>query len=70
MIFGMWPSLVGHFVRDEGAAGSNPVIPTKALGILPSAFLFFTILLNIIPLHYKNIMILLKIRYFVFLGGV
>ena len=24
---GMWRSLVAHFVRDEGAAGSNPVIP-------------------------------------------
>ena len=23
----MWRSLVAHFVRDEGAAGSNPVIP-------------------------------------------
>ena len=26
-INGMWRSLVAHFVRDEGAAGSNPVIP-------------------------------------------
>ncbi len=26
----MWPSLVGHYVRDVGAAGSNPVIPTKS----------------------------------------
>lgn len=25
--YGMWRSLVAHFVRDEGAAGSNPVIP-------------------------------------------
>ncbi len=25
---GMWLSLVEHFVRDEGVAGSNPVIPT------------------------------------------
>ncbi len=25
----MWRSLVAHFVRDEGAAGSNPVIPIK-----------------------------------------
>lgn len=24
---GMWPSLVGRFVRDEEVAGSNPVIP-------------------------------------------
>ncbi len=30
---GMWRSLVAHFVRDEGAAGSNPVIP---IGIKPS----------------------------------
>ena len=26
---GMWLSLVKHYVRDVGAAGSNPVIPTK-----------------------------------------
>ena len=26
---GMWLSWVGHYVRDVGAAGSNPVIPTK-----------------------------------------
>ena len=26
---GMWLSLVEHYVRDGGAAGSNPVIPTK-----------------------------------------
>ena len=26
--FGMWLSLVEHYVRDVGAAGSNPVIPT------------------------------------------
>ena len=26
----MWRSLVAHFVRDEGVAGSNPVIPTIA----------------------------------------
>ncbi len=25
----MWRSLVARFVRDEEAAGSNPVIPTK-----------------------------------------
>ena len=24
----MWLSLVEHYVRDVGAAGSNPVIPT------------------------------------------
>ena len=23
----MWRSLVAHFVRDEGAGGSNPLIP-------------------------------------------
>ena len=28
-IIGMWLSLVEHYVRDVGAAGSNPVIPTK-----------------------------------------
>ena len=27
ILHGMWRSLVAHFVRDEGAAGSNPVIP-------------------------------------------
>ena len=27
--FGMWRSLVAHFVRDEGVGGSNPLIPTK-----------------------------------------
>ena len=27
--YGMWRSLVAHFVRDEGAAGSNPVIPIE-----------------------------------------
>lgn len=26
---GMWLSLVEHYVRDVGASGSNPVIPTK-----------------------------------------
>ncbi len=25
----MWRSLVAHVVRDDGVAGSNPVIPTK-----------------------------------------
>ena len=25
----MWLSLVEHLVWDQGAAGSNPVIPTK-----------------------------------------
>ena len=27
--FEVWPSLVGRYVRDVEAAGSNPVIPTK-----------------------------------------
>ena len=27
---GMWLSLVEHYVRDVGAAGSNPVIPTTS----------------------------------------
>ena len=26
---GVWLSLVEHYVRDVGAAGSNPVTPTK-----------------------------------------
>ncbi len=26
----MWLSLVEHYVRDVGAAGSNPVIPTTS----------------------------------------
>ena len=29
----MWRSLVAHFVRDEGAAGSNPVIPIVYLSL-------------------------------------
>ena len=29
VLIGMWPSLVGRYVRDVEAAGSNPVIPTK-----------------------------------------
>ena len=29
MHIGMWLSLVEYLVRDEGAAGSNPVIPIK-----------------------------------------
>ena len=28
-VYGMWHSLVARFVRDEEAAGSNPVIPTR-----------------------------------------
>ena len=34
----MWRSLVAHFVRDEGAVGSNPAIPIL-LYIAPTAFL-------------------------------
>ena len=30
--------MVGHFVRDEGAAGSNPVIPTRKKHFVRSAF--------------------------------
>ena len=30
IFIGMWLSLVEHYVRDVGAAGSNPVIPTTA----------------------------------------
>ena len=29
IIIGMWLSLVEHYVRDVGAAGSNPVTSTK-----------------------------------------
>ncbi len=29
----MWLSLVEHYVRDVGAAGSNPVIPTTFFGV-------------------------------------
>ena len=36
---GMWLSLVEHYVRDVGAAGSNPVIPTiKAQRVKPLCF--------------------------------
>ncbi len=31
----MWRSLVARFVRDEEAAGSSPVIPTKCKRIVP-----------------------------------
>ncbi len=36
---GMWPSLVGHCVRDAGVARSNRAIPTifKALSFYPTA---------------------------------
>jgi hypothetical protein len=34
----MWRSLVARFVRDEEAAGSNPVIPTKTLAIICEGF--------------------------------
>jgi hypothetical protein len=29
---GVWRSLVARFVRDEEAAGSNPVTPTNVYG--------------------------------------
>ena len=29
LLIGMWLSLVEYYVRDVGAAGSNPVIPTS-----------------------------------------
>ena len=34
--YGMWRSLVAHFVRDEGAAGSNPVIPIQVVRLSDS----------------------------------
>ena len=34
---GVWRSLVARFVRDEEAAGSNPVTPTKTGSLEPSA---------------------------------
>ena len=43
---GMWLSLVEHYVRDVGAAGSNPVIPTqngKQIAVLCGVFLFIGI---------------------------
>ena len=46
-IIGMWLSLVEHYVRDVGAAGSNPVIPTtsrsRKSGLILSAFHFLNI---------------------------
>ena len=41
LIIGMWLSLVEHYVRDVGAAGSNPVIPTNKKGISHSGVPFF-----------------------------
>ena len=41
---GMWLSLVEHYVRDVGAAGSNPVIPTKngkQIALLCGLFFFY-----------------------------
>jgi hypothetical protein len=32
----VWRSLVARFVRDEEAAGSNPVTPTQAKGHFPT----------------------------------
>ena len=37
-IFGEWRSLVARFVRDEEAAGSNPVSPTIFYKGLPECF--------------------------------
>ena len=34
----MWPSLVGHCVRDAGVARSNRAIPTIFFTILPTRF--------------------------------
>lgn len=44
----MWLSLVEHYVRDVGAAGSNPVIPTKnGKQIALLCGLFFFLLPNV-----------------------
>ncbi len=37
-------SLVAHFVRDEGVAGSNPVIPTTFSRALVTGSLFCIIM--------------------------
>ena len=47
----MWHSLVARFVRDEEAAGSNPVIPTIFMSMkdqpcMRLAFLLFEMLLS------------------------
>ena len=39
--YGMWHSLVARIVRDDEAAGSNPVIPTiesQGLGVFSESF--------------------------------
>ena len=36
--FEAWRSLVAHLVWDQGAAGSNPVASTKALGNFAECF--------------------------------
>ena len=46
--FEVWLSLVERFVRDEEAAGSNPVTPTHKLRLrskAPGTFLFLTIVI-------------------------
>lgn len=44
----MWHSLVVHFVRDEGAAGSNPVIPIFFLNNCSAGSHEITILINFV----------------------
>ena len=36
--YGMWHSLVARIVRDDEAAGSNPVIPTISLNLRANHF--------------------------------
>gem|GEM_PF-3384801 len=43
----MWRSLVAHFVRDEGAVGSNPAIPILQV-------LLFTTASRLLPDHFNQ----------------
>ena len=49
---GMWLSLVEHYVRDVGAAGSNPVIPTIAEQVINYIICFFFFFFEFVYVNY------------------